>query len=130
MNISSIFFPQQSRSFKGQRWVNIIMRSIHLMGISGVGAAFLYDIPNEQWLPFMILTVTSGSIMIMLETWNNGIWLIQLRGISTLIKLVLLSTTFFVGMNAYILLIIILISGVMSHAPGKVRYYPVIKIND
>jgi len=61
--------------------------------------------------------------MILLETWNNGIWLIQLRGLFTLLKLLILSMTFFVGMQSYILFVVILISGVMSHAPARVRYY-------
>jgi len=127
LKISSIIFPPQSRSFEGQRWINILLRSIHLIGISGVGAAFLYELAVEQWLPFMLLTVISGIAMVILEVWSNGIWLIQLRGITTLIKLALLLLTIFIGLNPYILFLVILISSVISHAPGKVRYYPIIK---
>lgn len=125
MKISALLFPKQSRSFKGQRWVSIVIRSLHLIGIAGVGAAFLFQLPDIQWLPYMVLTLTSGSAMMLLEIWSNGIWLIQLRGLSTLLKLLILSTTFVVGLQPYILVAVILISGIMSHAPAKVRYYSV-----
>lgn len=105
--------------------MSIVIRSLHLIGIAGVGAAFLFQLPEAQWLPYMVLILLSGSAMMLLEIWSNGIWLIQLRGLSTLLKLLILSTTFIVGLQPYILVAVILISGTMSHAPGKVRYYSV-----
>jgi hypothetical protein len=118
-------FPKKPRSFKGQRWVSIVIRSLHLIGITGVGAAFLFQLPDTKWFPYMVLTLTSGSAMMLLEIWSNGIWLIQLRGLSTLLKLLILSVTFIVGLQPYILIAVILISDIMSHAPAKVRYYSV-----
>ena len=125
MNISALLFPQQSRSFAGQRWVSISFRSLHLLGIAGVGGAFLFNLPEKHWLDYMVLTIVSGSAMMVIEIWSNGIWLIQLRGLATLLKLFLLAMTLFVGLQPYILIVVILISGVMSHAPGKVRYYSI-----
>jgi hypothetical protein len=125
LKISVLLFPKQSRSFKGQRWVSIVIRSLHLIGIAGVGAAFLFQLPETQWIPYMVLTLSSGSAMMLLEIWSNGIWLIQLRGLSTLLKLLILSTTFIIGLQSYILVAVILVSGIMSHAPAKVRYYSV-----
>ncbi len=101
------------------------MRSLHLIGIAGVGAAFLFQLPETQWIPYMVLTLSSGSAIMLLEIWSNGIWLIQLRGLSTLLKLLILSTTFIIGLQSYILVAVILVSGIMSHAPAKVRYYSV-----
>ena len=120
-------FPSQSRSFKGQRWTSILLRTLHLMGISGVGAGFLFSIPQHQWLPYMYLTVGSGSAMVVLEVWSNGIWLLQLRGIATLLKLLLLGITLITGLQPYILFGVILLSGLMSHAPGKLRYFSFIR---
>jgi len=122
MNLRAWFFPKQSRSFTGQRWLSIALRSLHLIGIAGVGAAFLFDVSQEQWLPYMTLTVASGIAMIILETWNNGIWLVQVRGLFTLIKLLILSMSFYIGLHPYILFSVIIISGVMSHAPAWLRH--------
>lgn len=127
MKLSSYLFPPESRSFAGKRGVSITLRSLHLIGIAGVGAAFLFDVPAEQWLPYMMLTIITGAAMMLMEIWTDGIWLIQLRGMATLLKLVVLSMTLVLGLQAWILFVVILISGLMSHAPGKVRYYSFIK---
>lgn len=125
----TLLFPKESRSFNGQRWISVILRSLHLIGIAGIGGAFLFDLSRDQWLPFMILTVATGSAMIVLETWNNGIWIIELRGLSILVKLALLGMTFIIGLQPTILFAVILISGIMSHAPAKVRYYTFSPLN-
>ena len=130
MNILRLIFPKQSRYFNSQRWLNIALRCLHLIGITGIGAAFLFDVSRDQWLPFMVLTVASGFAMAALETWHNGIWLIELRGLSILLKLALLALTFVIGLQAEILYLVIIISGVMSHAPAKVRYHTFKKIKE
>lgn len=127
MNYTTLIFPQESRSFTGQRWINILLRTLHLIGVAGVGAAFLFSVSEEQWRPYMLLTLTSGCTMVLVEVWSNGIWLIQLRGLSTLLKLLILSLTVVVGLQAYILISVIIIAGLMSHAPGKVRYFSFMK---
>jgi len=117
-------FPKTSRTFYGKRWLNIFLRTMHLIGIAGVGAAFLYQAASEFWLPYMILTLISGAMMVVVEIWSNGIWLIQIRGLATILKLMILSLTFWFGLKASIIILVIIISGIISHAPAKIRYYP------
>lgn len=127
MKFSAIIFPPQPRAFRGRRWTSIVLRTLHLIGISGVGAAFLFAATPAQWQPYMLLTVVSGMAMMLIEIWSDGIWLIQLRGISTLLKLGLLAMTFIVGLQPAILISVIIIAGLISHAPGKVRYFMLTK---
>ena len=116
-------FPDVDRTFPGMRWVNIMLRTLHLMGVAGIGGAFLYAIPEYEWRPFFSLTLSSGFLLMLLAIWTNGIWLIQLRGVATIVKLVLLTLALTGGLEPAILFTIIAISGIISHAPGKVRYY-------
>ena len=126
MKTNRILFPRDSRSFRGQRWVNIVLRTMHLIGIAGLGGGFLYQSPSEVWLPYLILSIASGSGLMCLAIWTDGIWFIQLRGIAILIKLILLlSIPLLKGYGGYALIIIIVISGVIAHAPGDVRYYSI-----
>jgi hypothetical protein len=113
------------RTFPGMRWTNIVLRTVHLCGNAGVGGAFLYDVPVQQWTPFLGLTVVSGSVLMLLAVWSNGLWFVQLRGVATVVKLVLLTVGLVAGMNVVILFSVIAISGIISHAPGKIRYYRV-----
>lgn len=120
-----MIFPAQSRSFPGQRWVNILLRTLHLIAICGVAAGALFQVEQELWLNYLYLTLLSGSGMILIEVWNNGIWLIQLRGLVTLLKLLILSVAFVSGYQPYMIYTALVLSGIIAHAPGKVRYYSI-----
>lgn len=120
-------FPAEKRLFPGRRWCSIVLRTFHLIGISGLAGAYLYHLPETQWHPYLLLTLFSGVLMVLLEVYTDGIWLLQLRGLAIGVKLLLLSTVFwwFDQPNSVIYLLVLLISGVISHAPGKLRYYSI-----
>lgn len=122
------FFPDVDRTFPGMRWANIVLRTLHLMGVAGMGGAFLYAVPVSEWSPFFSLTLSSGLLLMLLAIWSNGIWLIQLRGVATIVKLVLLILALKGGLEPAILFTIIAISGILAHAPGRVRYFLVFPV--
>lgn len=120
----TLLFPTHSRHFPGQRWVNITLRSLHLLGVAGVGGAFLYRAPESAWTPYLWLVVATGSAMAVLQVWTNGVWLIQVRGLAIMLKLVLLALAAWAGAPRFsFFIIVIAVSGVIAHAPGNVRYF-------
>jgi len=124
MSVYRLLFPSENRTFPGRRWLRITFRTLHLVGTAGLGGGYLYQSPKEFWLPYLTLTVVTGFAIVFLELWTNAIWLIQLRGLAIFLKLVLLSCLHFCeGYGAHVLVISIVISGFISHAPGKVRYF-------
>ena len=126
MKISRILFPRDDSASSVKRWANITLRTIHLIGVAGVGGGFLYQAPKTVWLPYLALSIVSGFGIICLDIWNNRVWLIQLRGIAILIKLILLlCVLLFKKYEALMLVIVIVISGIIAHAPGDVRYFSI-----
>ena len=124
--ITSVLFPKQSRIFAGQRWVNILLRTLHLLGMAGVGGGYFYAAVDDAWQGFLYLTLVSGLIMMLLSIWSNGIWLLQLRGHAILLKLLLLLLMLvWPAYQATCLVLVIIISGLIAHAPGDVRYYSI-----
>lgn len=122
--MKNIFFPENSRSFYGKRWLDIILRTIHLMGLSGFSGGLLFHADKSIWLPYFLATILSGLAMLLLSVWSHGKWLIQNRGIAIIVKLfIFFLIPVFPGYEAFLLLSIILISGISSHAPAKFRYY-------
>lgn len=121
----SWLIPQQKRHLPGKRWVSILLRSLHLVGIAGLAGAYLFDQPESVWFPYLVIGVGSGVLMVAKELYVDSIWLYQLRGQLVLFKLLLLAAGiyWFAQPQAWIYILVILISGVISHAPGKVRYY-------
>jgi len=126
MSLKQIIFPSQPRGFLGQRWVDISLRTLHLLGMAGLGGGYFYSAVNEVWLGFLYLTLGSGLAMMLLSIWSNGIWLVQLRGHAILLKLILLILILWcVELKALLLVAVIIISGLIAHAPGDVRYYSI-----
>ena len=126
MNIRPLLFPSERRSFTGRRWANVLLRTLHLIGTAGVGGGYLYGAPKEAWLPYLALTIASGFGLIFIEIWASAIWLIQLCGIAILIKVgLLVCVKCFDGYEAYLLVLSIVISGITSHAPGRVRHFSI-----
>ncbi|MBU2967272.1 hypothetical protein Q4508_11775 [Amphritea sp. 2_MG-2023] len=124
----SWLIPQHKRHLPGKRWLSIVLRSLHLVGIAGLAGAYLFDQPEAAWWPFMILGIGSGILMAAKELYVDSIWLYQLRGQLVVLKVLLLLSGlyWFNQADAWIYIVVILISGLISHAPGKVRYYSVI----
>lgn len=79
MCIKKIIFPEQSRSFYGKRWLDILLRTVHLIGLLGVAGGVLFNAPQSLWLPYFLTTILSGSAMVLLSLWSNGNWILQNR---------------------------------------------------
>lgn len=127
MGLFRAIFPVKSRSYAGQRWAKITLRTFHLIGLAGMGGGFLYPAPEQYWRPYLILAGLSGIVFTLHEVWSNGIWLIQVRGVAVLAKVILLSFLIFSsGFEVIIIFSVIIISGVISHAPGDLRYFSIL----
>jgi len=124
-----VLVPPRPRSFAGQRWLNIILRALHLVGLAGLGGHFLAggEIPTAYWW----LTLASGALLSVLYIWSSALWLVQLKGVVILFKLVLLGLALrYPAWRGELFIAVILISAVIAHAPGAVRGYLLIGNND
>ena len=132
-----------------KRWSKISLRSLHLLAIAGVGGGILFALEKDLWINYWWLALVSGVLMMLMDIASNPVWLIQVRGVVILLKLILLvllgiNPVWIVqvrgivimlkllllallgsnpGWDSFLLAIIIIISAVISHAPGKLRYY-------
>ncbi|MDH3317741.1 MAG: hypothetical protein OER43_18500 [Gammaproteobacteria bacterium] len=126
LDLFRVAFPLRQRGFRGKRWVNVALRTAHLLGVAGMGGALLGGVAQTAWLPYLYLTLATGLAMMALELWSSAIYLLQVRGQATLLKVALLAAIPLTpGLEAPVVALTIVISGVVSHAPASVRYYSV-----
>lgn len=106
------------------RWLNIGLRTLHLVGVAGLGGAYLYAAQRSSWEPYLWLTLSSGVALVAVSLYANAIWLLQLRGMVILSKLLLLGLMLhWPGFSMELGVLVIALSSVISHAPGNLRYY-------
>jgi len=107
-----------------KRWSKISLRTLHLVGVAGVGGGVLFGLEQDLWFNYWWLTLASGTLMMAMDMIANPAWIVQVRGLVVLLKLVLI---LLLGSDPYwdrlLLFVIIIISAVVSHAPGSLRYY-------
>ena len=107
-----------------KRWTKISLRTLHLLAVAGVGGGVLFGLDKGLWINYWWLAMASGILMILIDWISNPVWIIQIRGLVIILKLALLLLLGFnTNWDSMLLLFIIIISAVISHAPGNVRYY-------
>ena len=107
-----------------KRWLKISLRTLHLLAIAGVGGGILFGLDEALWINYWWLAMASGVLMMLMDIISNPVWLVQVRGVVIELKLVLLALLgLYPDWDSFLLFVIIIISAVISHAPGKLRYY-------
>jgi hypothetical protein len=111
-----------------KRWSKISLRTLHLVAVAGVGGGILFGIDKQLWLNYWWLALISGALMMLIDAASNPAWLVQVRGVAIILKLILLlfigwGSECCTGWDEFLLFIIIVISAVISHAPGNLRYF-------
>jgi len=109
-----------------KRWTKISLRTLHLLAVAGVGGGILFGLEKDLWINYWWLALASGVLMMLIDIISNPVWVVQVRGLVIFLKLIVLAL---LGSrphwDGFLLLTIIIMSGVVSHAPGKLRYYSV-----
>ena len=108
------------RDFPGRRAINLGLRSLHLASIVLLGAALLGagDIALGAWL-----TLVSGAGMFAGDVWANPAHLREIAGCGVVLKLLLVAVM--ATQPAFALPIfwsILVLSALLSHAPGALRH--------
>ena len=122
MSLNPEFLPPPPRSFRGQRWLNIGLRGLHLVGVAGVAGGFLYGLPRETWILYWHLAGVSGVLMSLIYLWIDLDWITQLKGQVIVFKVVLLWLgLLYPPAQGPIFVVVILLSAFFAHAPATVR---------
>lgn len=110
--------------FIGKRFLKIGLRTAHLLAISGVCGGVFFNVDTDSLHYFWLGAISTGLAMLLIDALSNLIWFVQVRGIVITGKLAILSVYPFVPEWSKPLIVLIMIaSATISHAPGGWRYY-------
>ncbi len=107
-----------------KRWSKISLRTLHLLAVAGVGGGILFALEKDLWINYWWLALVTGVLMMVMDIAANPVWIIQVRGVVIIFKIILLALLVsYPAWGSFLLIVTIIISAVISHAPGKLRYY-------
>jgi len=87
----------------------------------------VYGLPAARLLPALLATVVTGGAFAALECYHAPIWLVQLRGVATVVKLLLVACVALRWeLRVLLLTAAIAIGSVASHMPGRLRYFSIL----
>ena len=119
--------PASNRRFWIERISKTSLRALHIIGIVGSGGGIIFNLELSLWLNYWIIAITSGVLLMSWEIIRDWRWLIQLKGVLTLFKIILLG--FFIQISqchSELIIFIILLSVIVSHGPAGLRHYSIL----
>ena len=100
------------------------LRTAHVVAFAALYGGHVYGVAAERLLPALIATIATGGAFVALEVWSYPVWLVQIRGVATLVKLALVASVAALwDWRVFLLTLAIAIGVVNSHMPGRYRYY-------
>lgn len=111
------------RDFPGKRWLVNLLRAVHLVGVVGLGAGVLGEVPESRWFGFGITALVSGLLILSLDSWSRPSYFREYVGLAMAGKLVLLGTLLaWPAQRAVLFWTILVLSVLFAHAPASVRH--------
>jgi hypothetical protein len=115
---------QQKKRPLWTRYVDIALRTAHVLVISILFGGAIFGIPLNQLLPYQRLAVVTGSALIVSEIFHRPHWATQIRGVMVFIHAGLLGLVIFRPDLSVIWLSTALVVGMVgSHMPKKFRHW-------
>jgi hypothetical protein len=122
--LQRLVFPPEPRRLPGRRAIKILLRAIHVPCAGILSAAYLFDAGASAGSVWMVGTVVSGLLILLLDLYETGVFLLQVRGLVVLGKIALLAMLpLFEAYRVPVLVGLLGISVLSSHAPSGIRYY-------
>lgn len=122
--ILRILIPAEPRRYAGQRWARVVVRAAHVVLAGIYLGAFVFHVhPASRW-PWFLAALASGLLMLCLDLYESGAFVLQLRGLVVAVKLLVLALLSIIGAAAvWVLAAVAFASVISSHAPASFRYH-------
>jgi hypothetical protein len=121
---SELIFPTEPRRLPGHRAIKIALRGLHTLAAGVFCGAWLFEVPAESRELVLALVIASGMSMLLIDLYESGAFLLQVRGFVLIGKLVTLALLpLYGGWTGIVFSALFVIAVISSHAPSKVRYF-------
>lgn len=118
---------EQTRPLPGVRALRTTLRTMHLIAFGALYGGHVYGVAAERLWPALIATIATGGTLMLMEIYRTSVWAVQLRGLATVLKILLVAAVaLWWEARIVFLTLAIVVGGISSHMPGRYRYYSVL----
>ena len=108
----------------GGRILRTTLRTVHVLAFATLYGGHVYNLPPERLLWALLATVATGVTFLAFEIYSAPVYLVEMRGLATVVKLALVAAVaVFWEARVALLSTAIVIGVVASHMPGRYRYF-------
>lgn len=110
-----------TKDLSWRRWVSIVLRTLHLVGVVMAGIAFLGN--GDHAVAGVVLMLLSGFALFAFDLWQRpGLWR-EVAGAFIFVKLLaMLAMLLAPGIAAVLFWLLLVTSSLVSHAPHGFRH--------
>jgi hypothetical protein len=113
-----------AQTIPGARWLRTGLRTLHLIAVGALYGGHFYAVDATRLQPALFSVLLTGGLLVCFEVWQSRIWLVQVRGVATFLKLGLLAATGLTpDWTVALLTLALLIGSISSHMPSRWRYH-------
>jgi hypothetical protein len=115
-----------SEGFDWRRWLRIGSRTAHILCISVLVGGHFFAMPPGVLRPWLYGVIATGAVLWTTDLGQGWAYLREVRALTIMLKLVLVASVAWLwDWRVPILFGIVLLSGVVSHMPGRYRYWAI-----
>jgi hypothetical protein len=128
MSLKALLFPDPPRTFPGRRALKIVLRAGHVLCAGTYVGAHVFAVDPVSRQTWLAAVLTSGVLLLLLDLHETAAFLLEIRGLVVLGKVVLLALLPWLGgAQLWVLGGLLLVSVLSSHAPASVRHRVVVR---
>lgn len=127
MTTSGARWWERTRPLPGVRPLRTALRTGHLLAFGALYGGHVYGVDAAALRPALLATIATGGTLMALEMYRTPAWPLQLRGLATFAKIALVAAVAaWWDARVWLLSAAVVVGGVASHMPGRLRYYSIL----
>jgi hypothetical protein len=109
-----------------RRWLRITSRTAHILAASVLVGGHYFSVPADSLRPWLYGVLGTGALLWATDLGQGWAYLREVRGLTVLVKIALVASVALLWpYRVAILFGVALLSGIVSHMPGRYRYYAI-----
>jgi hypothetical protein len=121
--VLSLLFPPEPRRLPGRRAIKVLLRAVHVLCAGILTGAYVLAAGEALRDPWLLATIASGLLILLLDLHESGVFLLQMRGLFMIGKIAFLAALPLLdGQPDWILATVLVASVLSSHAPSTFRH--------